>query len=225
MSRPVSIQREAILDIARKVFMRDGYRASTARIAKEVGISEGSIFKHFKSKASLFLAAMEVEAGDPAWEERLLAGAGREEPCKALESAGLQLLEQMRLTLPRLMMINSSGVTIPKHDVGDELPRPLQTMDVLRRYFTAEVRAGRMSMASPRIQAHLFVGALAHYAWCETLFDYQSGPPAIYVRTLVDTVLKATLVGTGAITGRQGQRRPASRRDSRLLPLVSRGCL
>ena len=212
MSRPVSIQTEAILDIARKVFMRDGYQASTARIAKEVGISEGSIFKHFKSKASLFLAAMEVEAGDPAWEERLLDGVGREELRKALESAGLQLLEQMRLTLPRLMMVNSSGVTIPKHDVKDELPRPLQKMDVLCRYFTAEVRAGRLRMASPRIQAHLFIGSLAHYAWCETLFDYKSGTPMMYVRTLVDTVLKATQVVSGGTIGRRGQKQLQGRK-------------
>jgi len=40
----------------------------------------------------------------------------------------------------------------------------------------------------------LFLGALAHYAWCETLFGYRSATPAVYVKTLVDTILKASLV-------------------------------
>lgn len=194
MARPVSIQTDAILEAARKVFMRDGYQAGTARIAREAGVSEGSVFKHFKSKANLFLAAMEVEAGDPAWEERLLQGAGQEDPRKALESAGLQLLQQLRLTLPRLMMVKAGGVTIPNHHLPGERPCPLQKMEVFRRYFAAEVRAGRLAMANPQIQAHLFIGALAHYAWCETLFGHRSGAPAVYVRTVVDTILKATLV-------------------------------
>ena len=56
---------------------------------------------------------MAVEAGNPTWEKDLLTGVGRVPPRKALESAGLQLLEQLRLTLPRLMMISASGVTIP----------------------------------------------------------------------------------------------------------------
>jgi AcrR family transcriptional regulator len=203
MARPISIQTDVILEAARKVFMRDGYQAGTARIAREAGVSEGSVFKHFKSKANLFLAAMEVEAGEPAWETHLLEGAGFVEPKVALESAGLQLLKQLRLTLPRLMMVNASGVTIPNHHVPGERPCPLQKMDVLRRYFTAEVRAGRLAMASPQIQAHLFIGALAHYAWCETLFGHRSGSPTAYVRGLVETILRATLVPVG---GRKGSR-------------------
>jgi AcrR family transcriptional regulator len=201
MARPKSIQTDTILEAARKVFMRDGYRAGTARIAREAGVSEGSLFKHFKSKANLFLAAMEIEAGGPAWEERLMASVGRDDPRHALEASGLQLLEQLRLTLPRLMMINASGVTIPNHDLPGEVPHPVQKMNALCRYFTAEIKAGRLSMTSPRIQAHLFLGALAHYAWCETLFKYQSATPAVYVKTLVETLLRASRV-----KGRVGSR-------------------
>ncbi len=191
MARTVSIRKETILDAARRVFMRDGYKGSTAGIAREAGISEGSLFKHFRNKPALFMAAMEVEAGNPAWEEHLLKGAGHAEPRQALESAGMQLMQQLRLTLPRLIMVNASGLTIPNHHPPGERPCPLQKMDVFRRYFAAEMRAGRMRMANPQIQAHLFIGALAHYAWCETLFGHRSGSPAAYVRGVVDTILKA----------------------------------
>lgn len=213
MARPKSIQTDTILEAARKVFMRDGYQAGTARIAREAGVSEGSIFKHFKSKANLFLAAMEVEAGVTAWEERLMAGVGQIAPRKALESAGIQLLEQLRLTLPRLMMINASGVTIPNHDLPGEVPHPVQKMDVLCRYFTAEIQAGRLSMTSPRIQSHLFLGALAHYAWCETLFDYRSATPAVYVKTLVDTILSASRA-KGRVSSRTARTTRTSRKKN-----------
>ncbi|MEI6516533.1 MAG: TetR/AcrR family transcriptional regulator, partial [bacterium] len=188
---PVSIQREVMLDAARRVFMRDGYKASTALIAREAGVSEGSLFKHFKNKCGLFLAAMDTSTGEDTWEDRLLASVGRDNPQTALESAGIHILEQLRLILPRLMMVTSSGVTIPKHDHPGERPPPLLKMDVICRYFKAEIKAGRLAMASPQIQAHTFLGALSHYAWCETLFGYRSASPRTYVKTLVDTILTA----------------------------------
>lgn len=191
MARPVSIQREVMLDAARRVFMRDGYKASTALIAREAGVSEGSLFKHFKNKCGLFLAAMDTSTGEDTWEDRLLASVGRDNPQAALESAGIHILKQLRLILPRLMMVTSSGVTIPKHDHPGERPPPLLKMDVICRYFKAEIKAGRLVMASPQIQAHTFLGALSHYAWCETLFGYRSASPRTYVKTLVDTILTA----------------------------------
>ena len=194
MARPVSIQTSTILEAARKIFMRDGYKASTVRIAREAGVSEGSLFKHFKNKCNLFLAAMEVHSGEAAWDARLLASAGKDDIRDTLEATGIHLLQQLRLILPRLMMVSSSGVTIPKHDDPGERPSPLHKTDILCRYFEAEVAAKRLAMANPQIQAHAFLGALSHYAWCETMFGYRSAPPETYVCDVVDTILKAAQV-------------------------------
>jgi len=192
MSRPVTINPEAILATARKVFMKHGYGASTALIAREAGVSEGSLFKHFKDKTSLFLAALEVEVGEPAWETKLLNSSGQGDPRAALEAAGRHILKQLLIILPRMMMITSSGITIPKHHRPGELPPPLRKMQIIRDYFKKEVSAGRLVMESPEIQAHAFLGALSHYAWCEAVFNYRSAPPEVYVKTVVNTLLKAT---------------------------------
>jgi len=77
MARPVTIQTERILEAARRVFMKHGYGASTAKIAKAAGVSEGSLFKHFQTKCNLFLAALEVKPGEQSWQDRLMASAGR----------------------------------------------------------------------------------------------------------------------------------------------------
>lgn len=206
MARPISIQTDMILEAARKVFMKEGFKASTARIAREAGVSEGSLFKHFKSKVNLFLAAMQIKAGAQSWEDRLMASAGQGEIRTILEGAGTDLLEHLRLVLPRLMMISSSGVTIPKHHGPGQPPPSLQKMDVICGYFKAEIKAGRLAMASPQIQAHAFMGALSHYAWCETIFGYQPAPPDVYVRSVVDTILRASLIASGK--GQQRKRRP-----------------
>ena len=53
-----SIQtRQDLLEVARRIFARDGYGATTNRsIAEEVGITTGAIYHYFPSKADLFAA-------------------------------------------------------------------------------------------------------------------------------------------------------------------------
>ncbi len=50
-----ALTREAIAAAARAAFAADGYAgASTARIARDAGVSEGALFHHFQTKAGLF---------------------------------------------------------------------------------------------------------------------------------------------------------------------------
>ena len=58
-------RRAAVLDTARRVFSRSSYRGvTTAEIAREAGISEPILYRHFGSKRDLYLACL-----DEAWEE------------------------------------------------------------------------------------------------------------------------------------------------------------
>ena len=76
MSRPRTIDDAQILDVARKIFLERGMRASTASIARAAGVSEGTIFKRFDTKQELFFASMGLPR--PIEAARLLAGrAGR----------------------------------------------------------------------------------------------------------------------------------------------------
>jgi TetR/AcrR family transcriptional regulator len=57
-------RRAAVLDSARSVFSRSSYRgATTAEIAREAGISEPILYRHFGSKRDLYLACL-----DEAWQ-------------------------------------------------------------------------------------------------------------------------------------------------------------
>lgn len=52
-------RRDAVLDTACRVFSRSSYRgATTAEIAREAGISEPILYRHFGSKRDLYLACL-----------------------------------------------------------------------------------------------------------------------------------------------------------------------
>ena len=56
-------RRQAVLDTACRVFSRSSYRgATTAEIAREAGITEPILYRHFGSKRDLYLACL-----DEAW--------------------------------------------------------------------------------------------------------------------------------------------------------------
>ena len=58
MPRPVSIQDEVILSAARELFLERGIDVATSEIAARAGVSQGTIFKRFRTKQALFNAAM-----------------------------------------------------------------------------------------------------------------------------------------------------------------------
>ena len=192
MPRPVAIHDDVIVEAARKVFLARGYRGSTMDVACLAGVSEGSIFKRFKTKANLFLAAMDVESREQSWQERLLAAAGTDDVRRTLVEYGRHLLERLQIITPRMLMVNASGIAFAKGYRFPEPPPPVQHIRRLARYFRSEIRCGRMAMASPETQAHVFVGALSHYVFCETVFHYRSAPPGVFVRTVAEMIVRVS---------------------------------
>ena len=64
MAEEVACKERQILDGAAFVFARDGYEgASMSRIAGEAGVSKGTLYNYFTSKADLFSAYVRMECG------------------------------------------------------------------------------------------------------------------------------------------------------------------
>ena len=63
MARPTVIRDEQILDAARIVFLERGVLATTAEVAQRAQVSEGSLFKRFKTKAEQIGRASGRERG------------------------------------------------------------------------------------------------------------------------------------------------------------------
>jgi AcrR family transcriptional regulator len=93
---PAAERRRCVLDSAVRVFSRSSYHAATtAEIARECGVSEPVLYRHFSSKRDLYLACL-----DAAWAHvrRLWEEALEREPDPAfrLGAMGRAYVEQQR---------------------------------------------------------------------------------------------------------------------------------
>jgi len=71
---PAAERREALLEVALRVFTEGSYRGTTtAEIARAAGVSEPILYRHFASKRDLYLAALDHvwQKVRAAWEQAL----------------------------------------------------------------------------------------------------------------------------------------------------------
>ena len=107
---PAGERRQAVLDTACRVFAVSSYRgATTAEIAREAGISEPILYRHFGSKRDLYLACLEE-----AWRVlRALAEAAIEaspETCLgAVSDAFMEKRQKIRLIDLWIQALNEAG--------------------------------------------------------------------------------------------------------------------
>jgi AcrR family transcriptional regulator len=151
-------KRDQILRGAAAVFSRDGYEgASVARIAQEAGVSKGTLYNHFDSKAAMFAAWV---AGECA--ERLAVlfadGGGEEDPAPALAAIGTRMIG---------MMLSFAGETIYRMVISEagkfpELARaffdagPSRAIGFLSARLSDWTARGMLEVADPDFAAEQF---------------------------------------------------------------------
>ena len=104
MARPTSIKDETIVAAAREVFLERGIQATTAEVAERAGVSEGSVFKRFKTKSELFRAAMGDRLSEPAFLKNLPARVGQGDLHENLFALGMEILGFFRDLMPLTTM-------------------------------------------------------------------------------------------------------------------------
>lgn len=193
MARPPSIDEQALLETARQAFIEKGFSVTTAEIAQRAGVSEGTLFHRFGSKAGLFQAAMAQSMAEP------LAALGLEERV-GKGDIEQQLFEIVDATVGILMelfptiMLSWSNRTEGGFPAALRAPNPppLRVLRALANYFDAEIRQGRIRAVDPEILARTCLGGAMHYVFIETLGALHGQMPLprpTYVRGLVDIVL------------------------------------
>jgi AcrR family transcriptional regulator len=195
MARPVSISDETILDAARQVFLERGIQATTAEVAERASVSEGSIFKRFKSKIGLFRAAMGEQLDEPSWLKQLPHRVGRHEDLReGLFELGMEIVDFFRELMPLVMMNWSNPGADGLPAIASEPdPPPLRALKSMTAFFEAEMRAGRLRRHDPEIIARTFVGGLNHFVFMDVVFRGREELPlaqATYVRGLVNLLWK-----------------------------------
>ncbi len=151
-------KRAQILLGAAKVFATDGYEgASMARIASVAGVSKGTLYNYFDSKAALFTAYVTDTCGqtlahvfdrrdqldDPA---SVLHGIGRRMLAMMLSDAGLAMYR----------MVIAEAAKFPNlarvfFDAG-----PARAIAFMAEWLAEETRRGRLSVPDPDFAAEQF---------------------------------------------------------------------
>ncbi len=94
---PASERRAVVLDTACRVFARCSYRgATTAEIAREAGVTEPILYRHFDSKQALYLACLEEawQRVRTAWEQAVEAERDPRAWTQAMASAFFEFRRQ-----------------------------------------------------------------------------------------------------------------------------------
>ena len=163
MSRPVHIDTEILLETARRLFLAKGYGVGTAEIAREAGISEGSIFKRFATKAELFRAAM----GFPKFDfESFMEGLDSEETRENLVTLVTRLVTFEMQLVPRIVMLVSQPRIVPLHFLHHDTSNlPQMVLDAIADYLAAQAEKREISLENPHIAARALLGSCHSYAF------------------------------------------------------------
>ncbi len=171
MARQRTIRDEDILAAARALFLEQGYGVTTAAIARAAGVSEGTLFKRFPTKAALFRRAMGLP---PVTLDRRAARlVGTASVRDNLVALTLEAIDFMRRSLPQVLVVCTSPVGDPLaflREAHDGDAPPVQLVAALRSYLAAERSRGRIDAAAdPDVLARVLVASAHHYVFFEIL--------------------------------------------------------
>lgn len=157
-------RRRAILDGAGRVFADQGYEgASMADIAKEVGVSKGTLYNYFPSKAALFSGFISTGC-DQTLKHIFDIPPSENHPEETLYRAGMAVMEMLlspfRQAIHRMVM--SEAAHFPELARAFFEAGPQRALNYLANWLRAETARGRLAVPDPDFAAEQF------FALCQT---------------------------------------------------------
>lgn len=177
------------------MFERHGFSVTTAQIAEEAGISEGSIFRRWSSKQDLIVTALGIEK--PRWIELAtdLTDDDRAVEVQLTELA-TSMLDFFLENIPKMTAMLSCGVDMRAKLMRTSDAPPVKGVRAITNYFAQLRDAGRIRMTDPEIAARVLVASTHHYAFSELvgLNEIMPMPRETYIRGIVDNLMRG--IGT-----------------------------
>lgn len=157
-------RRQAILDGAGRVFARDGYEgASMAQIAREVGVSKGTLYNYFPGKAALFQGFVSTSC-DHFFKHIFDITPAENEPDETLRRLGYAvmdlLLSPFRQAIHTMVMAEAGQFPELAHAFFEAGPQ--RGLRYLANWLRQETEAGRLAVPDPEFAAEQF------FALCQT---------------------------------------------------------
>ena len=192
---PGEERRRLIIESAAKLFSQHGFRGTTTReVAKAVGVSEATVFKHFATKEDLYGAIIEAKAQTQQVLGVIGPLADARDDAGLLRTLATELIERTQSdpTLMRLIFFSA----LEGHALADLFfRRRVQTLDVfLGQYFADRVAAGAFRPADPLQTAWNFIGMVTFHVLLHELFG-QKPPPHLTRERAVEEMVTTFLQG------------------------------
>ncbi len=185
---------DAILDAARRVFLREGYSASMDLVAAEAGVSKQTVYNHFGSKEELFRAIVDHASGELL--EVLAEGDGaRADPAATLEAIARRFLK-MLLAPSHLALHRTLVAEAPRFpDLAREIYRggPAHAASELAHYLAQETREGTLAVADPALAAEQFFGALCGHLHLRALLSPREAPGEAEIERAISHAVRGFL--------------------------------
>jgi len=169
------MRRKRISDVAMRLFAEHGFRGTTTKeIALASGISEASLFQHFKTKAELYATildekAREIYGGD--WLDEIKEYVAKNDDEKVFRAIAVKIKEYCRYDpdFIRLMLYTA----LERHEHAQPFRRRVlyPVFELLRDYIEKRQSDGAFQECSAEAAAFAFIGTQVYYAMGNALFQ------------------------------------------------------
>ncbi|MGD0104973.1 MAG: TetR/AcrR family transcriptional regulator [Rhodopila sp.] len=151
-------KRAKILEGAATVFAADGYEgASMARIAAMAGVSKGTLYNHFDSKAALFTAYVGEKCDQ--YLARIFDSANHDgDPAEVLHGIGKRMVQMMLsdVGLAIYRVVIAEAAKFPDLARGFFEAGPARAIGFMADWLAEETRRGRLRVPDPAFAAEQF---------------------------------------------------------------------
>jgi AcrR family transcriptional regulator len=187
-------KRAQIIDGARRMFLAQGFdAASMGAIAREAGVSKGTLYVYFKSKEELFEAIVEDECRAQAEQIFTL---DREAPIASeLQRVGEELTRFLCRPdgVPSLRTIIAIANRMPEVGAQFYASGPARGIASLQRYLEDKIAAGILEPHDSEVAAAQFIDACVWTTLKPMLFNAAGPPPEARIGYVVAMAVKAFL--------------------------------
>lgn len=207
LDKPVSVEarsdsgkRRQIIDGACRVFLAQGFdAASMGAIAREAGVSKGTLYVYFRSKEELFEAIVEEQCRQQA--EQIFAldiNAPIEAELRRLGEEFVRFLCRPSGVSP-LRTVIAIADRMPELGAKFYLSGPASGIASLQRYFEEKVSAGMLKPHDCEVAAAQFLDSCLSMTFKPLLFNFAGPPDDARIARVVDVAVRTFLTAYRAV--------------------------
>ena len=171
-------RREHILEAAVQLFSKRGFSGTTTReIARESGISEAMLYKHFATKDELYKAIIDTKScqGEMQfpWSENceLAEALKRKDDHAVFYHLALHAMEKQQSDIGFMRLLFYSA--LEEHELAERFFHEFvgRVYEFIGAYIEQRQKDGAMRDINPRIAVRAFLGMLIHHSLNNILWD------------------------------------------------------